>query len=81
MAEPAAVPPGERPFPDEKAREAAWRARDRRADGAFFVAVRTTGIFCRPSCPARPRRENVRFLATRAECLAAGHRPCLRCRP
>lgn len=67
--------------PDPAACEAAWLARDKRADGTFFVAVATTGIFCKPSCPARPKRENIRFLANRATCLAEGFRPCLRCRP
>jgi AraC family transcriptional regulator of adaptative response/methylated-DNA-[protein]-cysteine methyltransferase len=65
--------------------EAAWRAvraRDRAMDGRFVTGVLTTGIYCRPSCAARhPRRENVRFFATGAEALAAGLRPCLRCKP
>jgi AraC family transcriptional regulator of adaptative response/methylated-DNA-[protein]-cysteine methyltransferase len=56
--------------------------RDRTFEGMFFVAVRTTGIFCRPGCPARtPLERNVEFLATVAECLQAGYRPCRRCRP
>jgi AraC family transcriptional regulator of adaptative response/methylated-DNA-[protein]-cysteine methyltransferase len=62
-----------------------WTAvmrRDRRADGAFYYSVRTTGVYCRPSCGARrARRENVRFHATREEAEAAGFRPCRRCRP
>jgi AraC family transcriptional regulator of adaptative response/methylated-DNA-[protein]-cysteine methyltransferase len=50
--------------------------------GVFFVAVRTTGVFCRPGCPARcPKRENVEFFADAKEALYAGYRPCLRCRP
>lgn len=60
------------------------RAVDRRDadfDGVFVVAVRTTGIFCRPSCPARPLPENREFYATPAGALGAGYRPCLRCRP
>lgn len=58
------------------------RARDRRFDGAFVTGVHSTGVYCRPSCPARaPRRENVRFYAGPAEAEAAGLRPCLRCRP
>ena len=65
--------------------DAAWIAfetRDRAADGRFVVAVRTTGIYCRPSCPARrPARENVVFHASGAEALAAGFRACLRCLP
>lgn len=49
---------------------------------SFFYAVRTTGIFCRPGCPARlPRRENVCFYSTAAEALHAGFRPCQRCLP
>jgi AraC family transcriptional regulator of adaptative response/methylated-DNA-[protein]-cysteine methyltransferase len=63
-------------------RWAALRARDTAADGTFVYAVKTTGVFCRPSCPARPARpENVRFFATGAEAEAAGYRACLRCRP
>ena len=63
----------------------AWSAferRDRLADGRFVGAVRTTGIYCRPSCPARhPRREHVSFFADGAAARAAGFRACLRCRP
>lgn len=65
--------------------EAAWKAfeaRDRTSDGRFVIAVRTTGIYCKPSCPARhPKRENVEFFLTGAEALAAGYRACLRCKP
>jgi AraC family transcriptional regulator of adaptative response/methylated-DNA-[protein]-cysteine methyltransferase len=57
-------------------------ARDAAFDGQFFVSVETTGIYCRPSCPARrPKRENVRFHATAADAEAAGFRPCKRCKP
>jgi len=57
-------------------------AKDRRADGQFFFSVRTTGVFCRPSCPARlARRENVAFHSTCDAAEAAGFRPCKRCRP
>lgn len=57
-------------------------ARDPRFDGVFFVGVRTTGIYCRPICPARtPRPDHVRFFATPAAAEAVGLRPCLRCRP
>ena len=57
-------------------------ARDARFDGRFFTAVLTTGIYCRPVCPApAPRREHVRYYATSTEAFAAGFRPCLRCRP
>jgi AraC family transcriptional regulator of adaptative response/methylated-DNA-[protein]-cysteine methyltransferase len=64
------------------ARWAAVVARDPRADGTFFYSVRTTGVYCRPSCPSRrARRENVAFHATRADAERAGFRPCRRCRP
>jgi len=56
-------------------------ARDHRFDGKFFVAVKTTGIYCRPICPARPKRENVLFFKTAQAAEQAGYRPCLRCRP
>jgi AraC family transcriptional regulator, regulatory protein of adaptative response / methylated-DNA-[protein]-cysteine methyltransferase len=57
-------------------------ARDRRADGSFVLAVRSTHIYCRPSCPARrPLRRNVVFFRTREEAETQGYRPCLRCRP
>jgi AraC family transcriptional regulator of adaptative response / DNA-3-methyladenine glycosylase II len=65
--------------------DACYRAiasRDARFDGRLFVGVRTTGIYCRPICPARtPRRENVRFFLSAAAAQGAGFRPCLRCRP
>ncbi len=65
--------------------ESAWKAvsgRDRTADGKFVFAVRTTGIFCRPSCPARrPNRDNVEFFLSAEEALAAGYRACRRCNP
>lgn len=65
--------------------DAAWAAfsrRDRAFDGRFVGAVRTTGIYCKPSCPARhPKRENVRFYPTPEAARAAGFRACLRCRP
>src|SRR5271165_7593061 len=67
--------------PDET-RLRAVRARDASADGTFFYAVLTTGVFCYPSCAARPARpENLRFFDTREEAVAAGYRPCRRCRP
>src|SRR5216683_7989841 len=57
-------------------------ARDSRADGTFVLAVRSTHIYCRPSCPARrPLRRNVTFFRTREEAEQQGYRPCLRCRP
>lgn len=56
--------------------------RDGTSDGRFFTAVRTTGIYCRPSCAARtPRRENVTFFEDRREAVAAGYRACKRCHP
>ncbi|MGC1407660.1 MAG: AlkA N-terminal domain-containing protein [Acetobacteraceae bacterium] len=60
----------------------ALRTRDVRFDGRLFVAVKTTGIYCRPVCPARlPRPENVEFFSTAAAAQENGYRPCLRCRP
>src|SRR5271170_4584794 len=60
----------------------AVRARDRRFDGRFFVAITSTRIYCRPICPARPaKRENMRFYTSAAAAEGAGFRPCLRCRP
>jgi AraC family transcriptional regulator of adaptative response/methylated-DNA-[protein]-cysteine methyltransferase len=57
-------------------------ARDQRADGEFFYSVRTTGVYCRPSCPSRRARpENVRFHRTREDAERAGFRPCERCKP
>src|SRR5690606_32095920 len=51
-------------------------------EGLFVMGVRTTGIFCRPSCPARkPLRQNVEFFPRAGDALAAGYRPCHRCRP
>lgn len=65
--------------------EERWQAvmdRSPEADGAFLFAVRTTGVYCRPSCPARlPRRENVAFFDLPGEAEAAGFRACLRCKP
>ncbi|MGE5145141.1 MAG: AlkA N-terminal domain-containing protein [Candidatus Eiseniibacteriota bacterium] len=65
--------------------DACYRAlatRDARFDGRLFVGVKTTGIYCRPICPARtPKRENVLFYPTAAAAQEAGFRPCLRCRP
>jgi AraC family transcriptional regulator of adaptative response/methylated-DNA-[protein]-cysteine methyltransferase len=56
--------------------------RDGSFDGVFFAAIRTTGIFCRPACPAKkPLRENVEFYPSARDALVAGYRPCLRCRP
>ncbi|MER7189619.1 DNA-3-methyladenine glycosylase 2 family protein [Streptomyces flaveolus] len=66
----------------EDSRYEAVRSRDARFDGAFFFAVETTGIYCRPSCPAvTPKRHNVRFFATAAAAQGSGFRACRRCRP
>lgn len=67
---------------DDEARWRAVLARDARCDGLFVFAVASTGIYCRPSCPARrPKRENVSFHATVAEAQARGFRACKRCTP
>lgn len=67
---------------DQDARWAALRARDARADGTFVYSVKTTGVYCRPSCAARPARpENVAFHETNAAAEQAGFRPCKRCKP
>ncbi|MEV7505448.1 AlkA N-terminal domain-containing protein [Streptomyces sp. NPDC093018] len=67
---------------DEESRYEAVRSRDGRFDGAFFFAVETTGIYCRPSCPAvTPKRRNVRFYPTAAAAQRSGFRACRRCRP
>ncbi|WP_200301778.1 AlkA N-terminal domain-containing protein [Streptomyces adelaidensis] len=67
---------------DEDTRYEAVRSRDGRFDGEFFFAVETTGVYCRPSCPAvTPKRENVQFHASAAAAQGAGFRACRRCRP
>jgi AraC family transcriptional regulator of adaptative response/methylated-DNA-[protein]-cysteine methyltransferase len=61
---------------------AAFMRRDRSWDGRVIGAVKTTGIYCKPSCPAkRPKRDNVEFFGTGEEARAAGYRSCLRCKP
>ncbi|HEV8523653.1 MAG TPA: bifunctional DNA-binding transcriptional regulator/O6-methylguanine-DNA methyltransferase Ada [Terriglobales bacterium] len=69
----------------EKVEQGWWQAvlaRDGSKDGVFYYAVASTGVYCRPSCPARrPRREHVRFFERREEAEGAGFRPCRRCRP
>ena len=61
---------------------AAFERRDRSWDGRVIGAVKTTGIYCKPSCPARrPKREHVEFFATAEEARAAGYRSCMRCKP
>ena len=64
-------------------REMLHALRDKNADydGVFFTAVKTTGVFCRPSCPSRPNPDNVEFFGSVKECLFAGYRPCKRCHP
>src|SRR5687767_13242237 len=60
----------------------AYVAKDSSYDGIFFLGVRTTGIFCRPSCPARkPLPQNVSYFSSVREAVFAGYRPCKRCRP
>lgn len=69
-------------FANDDSRWAAVTRRDRAADGAFFYSVRTTGVYCRPSCAARlARRENVQFHASCADAERAGFRACKRCKP
>ena len=69
-------------LPDPRICEQARRSRDARFDGLFFTAVSSTGIYCRPVCPApAAKRSNVRYYANAAAAEAAGFRPCLRCRP
>jgi AraC family transcriptional regulator of adaptative response/methylated-DNA-[protein]-cysteine methyltransferase len=68
--------------PPADARWAAVQARDRASDGRFVYAVRSTGIYCRPSCPSRrPRRNQVQFFERPELAVEAGFRPCRRCRP
>src|SRR5690349_15515718 len=67
---------------DFEACRRAFLTRDPRFDGRIFGAVKTTGIYCRPICPARtPKPENMTFYPTAAAAQEAGYRPCLRCRP
>lgn len=69
------------PITDDEA-YAAFERRDRSWDGRVIGAVKTTGIYCRPSCPARrPKRENVEFFTSATAARAAGYRACLRCEP
>jgi len=62
-------------------RWAAVETRDRSADGQFWCCVKTTRIYCRPSCPGRPKRENVCFAASPQDARRMGYRACKRCRP
>ena len=82
---PPVTPRHARPDADATVNDPRWAAvvaRDASADGRFFYSVRSTGVYCRPSCASRRARpENVAFHATGAEAERAGFRPCLRCRP
>ena len=70
------------PYMNDETRWTAVQQRDAGADGQFYYSVRSTGVYCRPSCAARPAlRANVAFHASCAEAEAAGFRPCLRCKP
>src|SRR5688572_31073509 len=70
------------PMPAREEMERAYQHSDASYDGVFYLGVRTTGIFCRPSCSARkPKPENVEFFGIAKDAVFAGYRPCLRCRP
>jgi len=68
-------------LPTRDEMERAFARKDAGYDGVFYVAVKTTGIFCRPSCPSRPNLDNLEFFLTVKECCFAGYRPCKRCHP
>jgi AraC family transcriptional regulator of adaptative response/methylated-DNA-[protein]-cysteine methyltransferase len=68
-------------YPNDDARWEAMRAKDRAAEGAFYIGVHTTGVYCVARCGGRPLRKNVAFYETRAQARAAGLRACLRCKP
>lgn len=69
-------------LPDRRTLDRARLSRDARFDGRFFIAVTSTGVYCRPVCPApSPKQANVRYFPTAAAAAEAGFRPCLRCRP
>jgi AraC family transcriptional regulator of adaptative response/methylated-DNA-[protein]-cysteine methyltransferase len=68
-------------LPTREEMERAFARKDAGYDGVFYVAVKTTGIFCRPSCPSRPNLDNVEFFLSVKECFFAGYRPCKRCHP
>jgi AraC family transcriptional regulator, regulatory protein of adaptative response / methylated-DNA-[protein]-cysteine methyltransferase len=68
-------------LPTRTEMERAFADKDATYDGVFYVAVKTTGIFCRPSCHSRPKLENVEFFPSVKDCLFAGYRPCKRCHP
>jgi AraC family transcriptional regulator, regulatory protein of adaptative response / methylated-DNA-[protein]-cysteine methyltransferase len=82
MTETARVNRAAAPSPGDDVWWEATRSRDSAYDGKFFVAVRTTGVYCRPSCKSRPaRRENISFFPTAEAAERAGYRACKRCRP
>ncbi|MCA0406117.1 MAG: Ada metal-binding domain-containing protein [Proteobacteria bacterium] len=62
-------------------RLAAWTARDKAADGAFYVGVKTTRIYCRPTCGARPKVENLIWFSDKPSTESGGFRACKRCKP
>src|SRR6266404_4016878 len=67
---------------DRRALDRARTSRDARFDGRFFIAVTSTGIYCRPVCPVRsPKRTNIRYYPSASAAAEDGYRPCLRCRP
>jgi len=69
-------------MPSKREMQGAYLRKDRSYDGVFFLGVKTTGIFCRPSCPARrPLPQNVDYFSNVREAVFAGYRPCKRCRP
>src|SRR3954470_19737837 len=69
-------------MPSPATMERAYLNRDRSFNGLFVLGVRTTGIFCRPTCPARkPLPKNVEYFASPREALSSGYRPCKRCKP
>jgi AraC family transcriptional regulator of adaptative response/methylated-DNA-[protein]-cysteine methyltransferase len=81
MTTDAVTPDVSQSFATDDERWAAVSRRDRAADGVFFSAVVTTGVYCRPSCAGRPLRKNVRFYASAAQARQAGFRACKRCHP
>lgn len=84
-SKPRIAPPPPPDYAGTMRNEAQWQqviARDARQDGRFVFAVRTTGIYCRPSCPSRrPRRDSVEFFEDPSQAEHAGYRACLRCKP
>jgi AraC family transcriptional regulator, regulatory protein of adaptative response / methylated-DNA-[protein]-cysteine methyltransferase len=68
-------------LPTREEMERAFARKDTGYDGVFYVAVRTTGIFCRPSCPSQPNLDNLEFFLSVKDCFVAGYRPCKRCHP